>query len=126
MVAAMISDKDVDQYVARQLKALRLTMGLSQGQVAEELGVTFQQIQKYENGVNRISAGRTMQFAEMFDVSVLALFPDRLDYKPHEPIPPATVRLLRMINCINAKHYGELYVVLKAMARLSTGDAGEE
>lgn len=125
MVAAMINDKDVDQYVARQLKALRLTMGLSQGQVAEQLDVTFQQVQKYENGVNRISAGRAMQFAEMFDVSVLALFPE-LDYKPHEPIPPATVRLLRMINRISPRHYGDLYVVMKAMAKLSTGDSGEE
>lgn len=118
----MINDRDVDQYVARQLHVLRTTMGLSQLQVATELGVTFQQIQKYERGINRISAGRTMQFAVAFNVSIATLFPGNLEYQRHyEPVPPASVRLLRIINRIDPKHYGELYKLLNVMAKLSTG-----
>lgn len=117
----MINDKDVDQHVARQLRVLRTTMGLSQQQVADEIGVTFQQVQKYENGINRISAGRALQLAVAFNVSIAALFPTSLKYQSQEPIPPASVRLLRAINRIDPKHYGELYVLLKAVGRISTG-----
>lgn len=117
----MIHDRDVDQYVARQMRALRVTMGITQEAIAKELGVTFQQVQKYEKGTNRVSAGRIFQFAVALDVSILALFPQQADYKPYEPIPPATVRLLRMIGQIDPQHYGELYTVLKALAKLSTG-----
>lgn len=53
----------IDQHVGRQLRTLRKGRGLSQTALAEHCGVTFQQIQKYENGKNRISASRMQQIA---------------------------------------------------------------
>jgi transcriptional regulator with XRE-family HTH domain len=51
--------------------------GMSQDALAQKLGVTFQQIQKYEKGVNRIGAGRLPLIAKIFDVAIGDLFQDQ-------------------------------------------------
>lgn len=48
----------IDLIVAKRLKKARCDIGLTQTDLAKKLGVTFQQVQKYENGKNRISAGK--------------------------------------------------------------------
>ena len=60
----------VDAYVGLRLKMCRLMKGFSQEQMAERLGITFQQIQKYEKGINRISAGRLYEIGRALDVNV--------------------------------------------------------
>src|SRR2546421_10269803 len=52
-----------DVAIGQKLRALRLDRGLSQGDLGYLVGVTFQQLQKYEKGVNRISAGRPVRVA---------------------------------------------------------------
>jgi transcriptional regulator with XRE-family HTH domain len=52
---------DVDVHVGNRLKIRRSLLGLSQEKLADAVGLTFQQVQKYEKGVNRISAGRFIQ-----------------------------------------------------------------
>ena len=59
---------EVDAYVGAQLKILRKSAKLSQTQLANKVGVTFQQIQKYERGTNRIGASRLWGFCKVFDV----------------------------------------------------------
>src|SRR5690349_9317328 len=59
-----------DIEIANLIKARRLAKGMTQTQLASKLGLTFQQIQKYENGVNRVSAGRLFQIAEVLGVDV--------------------------------------------------------
>ena len=66
----------IDQYVGLRVRAQRATRGLSQHELAEELGVTFQQVQKYERGLNRIGAGRLFQIAEILDVPVSFFYED--------------------------------------------------
>jgi DNA-binding XRE family transcriptional regulator len=56
--AAMKTKNELDQRVGERLRSRRLKMGLSQTELAAAAGVTFQQVQKYERGANRISAGR--------------------------------------------------------------------
>jgi transcriptional regulator with XRE-family HTH domain len=65
----------IDTYVAGRLRSYRKQLGISQAEIAKELGVTFQQVQKYEAGINRIGAGRLFQLAALFGVSVQELFP---------------------------------------------------
>ena len=60
----------VDVHVGNRLRVRRSLLGLSQEKLAEAIGLTFQQIQKYERGVNRISAGRLFQFSKILDVPV--------------------------------------------------------
>ena len=60
----------VDVYVGARLRMRRAMLGMSQSKLGAILGVTFQQIQKYEKGVNRISASRLRQAASVFDVDI--------------------------------------------------------
>jgi len=63
----------IDAVVGRTIRALRLSRGLSQGALGRRLGVSFQQVQKYENGTNRVGAGRLAQIAVALDVPMEAL-----------------------------------------------------
>jgi transcriptional regulator with XRE-family HTH domain len=63
-----------DREIALRVRTLRLSRRMSQNDVGERLGITFQQVQKYENGANRIGAGRLQRIAEIFEVPVAALF----------------------------------------------------
>ena len=63
----------IDAVVGRTIRALRLSKGISQGALGRRLGVSFQQVQKYENGTNRIGAGRLAQVAMGLDVPMEAL-----------------------------------------------------
>jgi transcriptional regulator with XRE-family HTH domain len=60
----------VDAYVGARLRMRRVMLGMSQGKLGQLLGVTFQQVQKYEKGSNRISASRLRQAAHALEVPV--------------------------------------------------------
>src|SRR2546421_12688140 len=63
-----------DIEVGRRIRLHRLARGLSQTELGRQIGVTFQQVQKYEKGVNRVGAGRLTQVARVLGVSVSAFF----------------------------------------------------
>ena len=67
-------DKRIDAHVGRRMRRRRTLLGMSQTALGEAAGLTFQQIQKYERGSNRIGAGRLFQFAEVLDVPVPFFF----------------------------------------------------
>jgi len=60
----------VDIFVGNRLHELRRARGVTQQELAEQLKITFQQVQKYETGVNRISAGRLLLVAQLFNLPV--------------------------------------------------------
>lgn len=64
----------IDENVGYQLRQRRALLGLSQERLAEQVGITFQQIQKYENGANRISASRLYEFSKVLDIPVSFFF----------------------------------------------------
>lgn len=63
-----------DRVVGLRITALRKAKGLSQTALGQALGITFQQVQKYEKGHNRVGAGRLQEIAQLLDVPVSALF----------------------------------------------------
>jgi transcriptional regulator with XRE-family HTH domain len=63
-----------DVHVGQRVRMRRMFAGLSQSDLGDSCGVSFQQIQKYEKGINRVSASRRQQFAKLFDVPVLFFF----------------------------------------------------
>ena len=71
-MSAKSPDK-VDVEVGQRIRMLRNAAGISQTALAEELGVTFQQVQKYEKGVNRVGAGRLTKIADVLNVDVSKL-----------------------------------------------------
>ena len=64
----------VDIEVGHRIRIERLSRGLSQTALANQLGVTFQQVQKYEKGVNRVGAGRLTKIAEVLGIEVGTFF----------------------------------------------------
>jgi len=60
----------IDVYVGSQLRARRVALGMSQEKLGHAVGVTFQQVQKYEKGTNRISASRVQQLSNILKVAV--------------------------------------------------------
>lgn len=64
----------VDVHVGKRLQLRRSLLGLSQEKLGEAVGLTFQQIQKYEKGLNRISSGKLFQFSNILDVPVQYFF----------------------------------------------------
>ncbi|MGZ9060091.1 MAG: helix-turn-helix domain-containing protein, partial [Burkholderiaceae bacterium] len=65
---------DVDRFVGGRIRERRVMLGLSQQQMAEMIGVTYQQAHKYERGINRISAGRLFDIARVLRVPVSYFF----------------------------------------------------
>src|SRR2546423_1380429 len=98
------SPDKVDVEVGQRIRALRQDAGLSQTQLADELGLTFQQVQKYEKGVNRVGAGRLTKIAQVLGVGVNRLILDEAiarkgGQEPESPLgllsKPGALALLR-------------------------------
>jgi transcriptional regulator with XRE-family HTH domain len=67
----------IDVEVGQRIRIQRLAAGLSQSELAERIGVTFQQVQKYEKGTNRVGAGRLTKIARVLNVPVGSFFDGR-------------------------------------------------
>jgi transcriptional regulator with XRE-family HTH domain len=68
--------RHIDQHVGERIRARRAELGLTQEQLAQALQVSYQQVQKYETGANRISAGRIFEIARKLGVDVSYFFED--------------------------------------------------
>ncbi|WP_426955408.1 helix-turn-helix domain-containing protein [Muricoccus radiodurans] len=81
-VAPLEGDKlsnAIDVHVGARIRLRRTLLGLSQAKLGEALGLTFQQVQKYERGVNRIGASRLFDLSRLLDVPVSFFFDDMPD-----------------------------------------------
>lgn len=65
-----MDDKLIDKHVGQKIRERRILLGLTQQQLAELIGVTYQQAHKYERGINRVSAGRLFNISKALGVSV--------------------------------------------------------
>ncbi|WP_430395660.1 helix-turn-helix domain-containing protein [Ferrovibrio sp.] len=79
-----------DSHVGRRLRAARTLAGISQTRLGEAVGLTFQQIQKYEKGMNRIGASRLQQFAHILNVPPSYFFEGQMDEGAALAAAPAT------------------------------------
>lgn len=75
-----------DTYVGHRLRQRRMLLGMSQESVAAAIGLTLQQIQKYENGTNRVGASRLWDLAQVLGCDV-AFFFEGLDENSDRPVP---------------------------------------
>jgi DNA-binding XRE family transcriptional regulator len=68
------SASPVDKYIGVRMREQRLAIQMSQAQLGRELGVSFQQVQKYETGKNRVSAARLFMICKALNVSLSSMF----------------------------------------------------
>src|SRR6201991_490529 len=91
----------LDVMVGAKIRIFRIDRGVSQADLAEQIGVTFQQVQKYERGINRVGAGRLSRIAAVLGVSIGELFEPPGDKLADSTSPfrllaePGALRLLR-------------------------------
>ena len=91
---------EVDRDLGRRLRELREAKGLSQEKLAREIGVVFQQIQKYEAGINRISCSRLLQILSVLNISIVDFFIG-IENNSHLVINEDEVLLLRAYRAQN-------------------------
>ncbi len=116
-----------DRHVGARIRERRIMMGLSQQQLARMIGVTYQQAHKYERGLNRISAGRLFEIAQVLGVPVSYFFEglhsdgEPQDISPRQRMCLELARNFSMIN--NEKHQEALSQMVRALAAQSQAAA---
>lgn len=70
---------ELDDIIGRNLRALRKIRGFKQNDIARMIGVTFQQVQKYETGKNRITASKLKKISDFLEIEIDAFFADSID-----------------------------------------------
>jgi transcriptional regulator with XRE-family HTH domain len=109
--------QDVDRWVGQRMRERRVMLGLTQQQMAELIGVTYQQAHKYETGINRIAAGRLYLIAKTLGVDVSYFFEglgDPADFRP-SPQQRLLLELARNFAAIPSRRQQE---ALCALARV--------
>jgi transcriptional regulator with XRE-family HTH domain len=94
------SPNRIDKYVGSRIRVRRQTLGISQRKLAHALGVTFQQIQRYENGTSRIGAGRLQQLSQVLQAPPAFFFQDAPNMsvgRSSETMTASPVRLMRFL-----------------------------
>lgn len=97
------SAKRVDEHVGERIRQRRTMLGLTQDQVATALNISYQQVQKYETGANRVSAGRLYEIAQCLETDVSHFFDGLEDaprQTPHSGRNRATIDLVRNFHAI--------------------------
>src|SRR6266516_2768416 len=96
--------KETDVLVGTRVRIRRVELGLSQTQLANALGVTFQQVQKYEKGTNRIGASRLHVMSGVLRVPVSYFFPAPADGADHSAWPIEVLGLLGIPEAMELLH----------------------
>lgn len=116
---------EIDRQVGATVRARRIALGISQEQLARMLGLTFQQVQKYERGTNRISVGRLLQLAKLLRTSVNALLSVGAEHVEHADGAGdrQILELTRVARSLTPKHMRSLHRVAVALAEATGGGA---
>ncbi|SSZ39526.1 transcriptional repressor DicA [Bartonella grahamii] len=89
---------NIDLFIGKKIRLKRKMLKMSQKTLGQHLGVTFQQIQKYEKGLNRVSAGRLMEISDILNVPLSFFYADIITKKQppyhHDEIASSTEEYL--------------------------------
>jgi len=111
--------QDIDRHVGARVRARRIMLGFTQQQLADLVGVTYQQAHKYERGINRVSAGRLFEIARVLTVPVSYFF-EGLESEPSRAESPRErmcLELARNFSQIsNERHQEALSQLARALA----------
>jgi transcriptional regulator with XRE-family HTH domain len=114
----------IDVIVGRHIRTRRLLLDMNQQELARALGVTFQQVQKYESGANRVSASRLWEIAAVLNMPIAYFFPDNgQEPGSEQPEQPESIELVRLFYTIaDPQIRQQLFDMVKVSA--ASRDAG--
>lgn len=129
-VVSLEGPDPVDAHVGYRIKLRRTLLGMSQEKLAEAVRLTFQQIQKYERGFNRVSASMLYRIAQALDVPVSFFFDDMPEDLAAHPSTDQedtltrreSLELLRHYHRIPAGRRKQVYELVRAMSRAEGED----
>lgn len=110
----------IDKIIGNKIRELRIGMGLSRQQLAEQIGVTHQQLQKYEKGTNRISAGRLVAISQALRKTVSFFF-ENIDTGGEEALPTQHQRMCievsrNFLKIKNPMHQNAINLLVRTLA----------
>ncbi|MCY1327608.1 helix-turn-helix protein [compost metagenome] len=115
---------EVDVTVGRNVRRIRNMIGMSQETLAAKLGLTFQQVQKYEKGTNRISASKLVAISHALDCSIAQLFADVDASTNSVPLPHVSLAALKLASEFDKiASDAQRSAVTKLVASLARGEA---
>lgn len=91
----------VDTHVGKRIKEIRTVRGMTQSNVAEHLGISFQQLQKYETGANRVSASRMFELSKLLNITP-AFFFEGLEGQSYDTMPPMDIETARIASALSS------------------------
>ena len=109
----------IDDHVGSRIRERRIMLGLTQQQLAEMIGVTYQQAHKYERGINRVSAGRLFEIARALSVPITYFYEGVGEEAPRQITPhqPMLLEIARNFAEIrNEKHQEAMSQLARALA----------
>ncbi|MEM8772196.1 MAG: helix-turn-helix domain-containing protein [Pseudomonadota bacterium] len=131
---------DIDKHVGARIRLRRIRLGMSQEALGKSLGLTFQQVQKYEKGANRVGAGRLFQLSEVLEVPIQFFYDDIGDMigaatgfaedEPTDPFmdlvnSPDGIQLCRYFSEIeDAKVRKRVLELVRSIAETESGKSG--
>ena len=121
VIKANVKDADaVDKAIGEKITLLRTIMGITRQELAEKIGITHQQLHKYEKAINRVSVGRLVAIAIALSVDVSYFFEDLTKDIPQEEIKRqrACMELMRdFINIDDEDHKDAIKALIRALAQ---------
>ena len=115
--------EEIDRHVGSRIRARRVALGLSQQEMADLIGVTYQQAHKYERGINRLASGRLWLIADALGVDVSFFF-DGLHEREIAAADPRQRLLLELARNFTSIPNRRFQEALAVMARTLADDAG--
>lgn len=130
-MASQKQPSDIDRQVGETLRTIRKRVGLSQAELGEAIGISFQQLQKYETGANRITAGRLFEFASALGCEVQDFFPAKIDLDDSDLSHPGICKVrqikLELINKISRiKNEAQLRMMMQLLPIVATVGTDKE
>jgi transcriptional regulator with XRE-family HTH domain len=122
--------QNVDRYVGARIRERRIMLGLTQQQLADLIGVTYQQAHKYERGINRVSAGRLFEIAKVLSVPI-GYFYEGLSEGSEPKAPTARERMMLELarnfsEIRNEKHQEAFSQLARALSGASFAGGSQE
>ncbi len=121
----------IDRLVGSRVRLFRTARGLSQSRLADDLGITFQQVQKYEKGTNRVSASRLFEIARLLGVGIPELYAgadDATSAHMNESVDPLPSlldhKIIRALSRIHDDQVKRKVLLLIQTLAPETGDEG--
>lgn len=114
----------LDCTIGNLIREQRICLGLTQDQIADALGISYQQVQKYETGTNRISAGRLFELADFFGIEITRLFPDGDTTRPdnHVTGTVSTRHIIELVRRFSRIENERIRTGIMALVRSITED----